>query len=221
MSPHYRFLVWDARGHGQSQPMGSSFSLDTYVQDMLAILDDMKVSQAVFCGQSLGGYIAQQIYFSAPERVQAIIIIGATPIAKAYSKFEIWVLKASLPLFRFWPYGHFTQAVARNTAQTQLVQDYALQAIRQVNREDFLSIWRAVTLAVDDQGQPELTIDVPLLLVHGDQDGVGSIKRDMPIWATQEKKATYHVIPNAGHNANQENPTFTNQVIVEFLARDR
>ena len=218
--PHYRVLVWDARGHGQSKPLGSGFSLDTCAQDMLAILDDIQVSQAVFCGQSLGGYVAQHIYFAAPEHVQAMIIIGSTPIAKAYSKVEIWILKASLSLFRLWPYDHFTKTLAKNTAQTQLVQDYALQAVRQVEQDDFLSIWKAVTLAIDDKGRPSLTIDVPLLLVHGDNDRIGSIKRDMPIWATKEKCAAYHIIPNAGHNANQDNPELTNRAIVDFLQQN-
>ncbi|MEO1300321.1 MAG: alpha/beta hydrolase, partial [Cyanobacteria bacterium J06636_16] len=171
-------------------------------------------------GQSLGGYIAQHIYFAAPERVHAMIIIGSTPIAKAYSKVEIWILKASLPLFQFWPYDHFAKTVAKNTAQTLLAQDYALQAIRQVERDDFLAVWKAVTLAIDARGRPELSIDVPLLLVHGDDDRTGSIKRDMPIWAAQEKNVTYQVIPNARHNANQDNPDFTNQVIVEFLRQN-
>ena len=217
--PHYRVLVWDACGHGLSKPLHSTFSLSTYAQDMLAILDDIQVSQVVLCGQSLGGYIAHHIYFTAPERVQAMIIIGSTPIAKAYSKLEVWALKATLPLFRLWPYEHLAKTVAKNTAQSPLVRDYAVQAVQQIERDDFLSIWRAVTLAVDDKGQPGLTIDVPLLLVHGDEDKTGTIKRDMPVWATKEKETTFYIIPNAGHNANQDNPDFTNQVIIEFLAK--
>ena len=59
--PRYRVLVWDARGHGLSKPLGDEFSLAGCAQDMLAILDEMGVAHAVFCGQSLGGYIAQHI----------------------------------------------------------------------------------------------------------------------------------------------------------------
>lgn len=214
---HYKVLVWDARGHGASKPIGSGFSLDICARDMLAILDDIQVSRAVFCGQSLGGYIAQHIYLTASQFVQAMIIIGSTPIAKAYSKLEVWALKASLPLFRFWPYNHFVKTLAKNTAQTQQARDYALQAARQIERDDFLSIWQAVTLAIDNKGTPGLTIDVPLLLVHGDRDRVGTIKRDMPVWAAREKEAAFDVIPKAGHNANQDNPEFTNRIIEAFL----
>jgi len=213
----YRVLVWDARGHGRSQPIGGGFSLTQCAQDMLAILDEVGLSQAILCGQSLGGYIAQRIYRRAAERVRAMIIIGSTPIAKAYSRWEIWALKVSLPLFRFWPYNHFTQTIARSTALLPAVQAYALQAARQVNKADFAAIWQAVTLAVDEKGDATFRIDVPLLLMHGDKDRAGTIRRDMPPWAKWEKEATYQVIPNASHNANQDNPAYTNQVIQTFL----
>ena len=215
--PNYRVLVWDARGHGKSQPIGAGFSLDICAQDMLAILDEVQAPQAIICGQSLGGYIAQKIYLLAPERVQAMMIIGSTPITKAYNKLEVWALKASLPLFRFWPYQHFVKTIARNTAQNTDVRAYALQATTQIEQVDFLSIWQAVTMAIDDKGIPQQTFDLPLLLIHGDKDRTGTIKRDMPLWSAWEPAATFHIIPNAGHNANQDNPDFTNRIILDFL----
>lgn len=218
LTADYRVLVWDARGHGRSQPIGAAFSLAVCARDMLAVLDDAGVTTAVIGGQSLGGYIAQTLYRIAPERVQALIIIGATPLAKAYSKAEVWALKATLPLFNVWPYGHFARTVARNTAVTGPVRDYALAAVRQIGRDDFLTIWKAVTLAIDDKGLPGFRVAVPLLLLHGDQDRTGTIRRDMPAWAASDPHADYQVIPSAGHNANQDNPAFTNRVIRAFLA---
>ncbi|MBE2224877.1 MAG: alpha/beta fold hydrolase [Anaerolineae bacterium] len=217
LAADYRVLVWDARGHGQSTPVGAGFNLDLCARDMLAVLDAVGVETAVIGGQSLGGYIAQTLYRIAPQRVQAMIVIGSTPIAKAYSKLEMWTLKATMPLFNVWPYGNFVNMVATNTAITPAVQEYALAAASQINRDDFLTIWKAVTLAVDDKGLPNFTIDVPLLLIHGDQDKTGTIRRDMPLWAAWEPQATYHVIPHAGHNANQDNAAFTNETIRTFL----
>jgi 3-oxoadipate enol-lactonase len=215
----YQVLAWDARGHGRSRPVGSGFSLELYAGDVLAILDEIGAAQAVLCGQSLGGYIAQHVYMLAPQRVRAMVIIGSTPLAKAYSRWEIWALKATMPLFKLWPYRHLTKVVAKNTAVTPAVREYALAAIRQISREDFLTIWQAVTLAVDEKGRPDLTIDVPLLLLHGEQDRTGTIRRDMPLWAAWEENAEYHVIPTAGHNANQDNAIVTNQLIETFLQK--
>jgi pimeloyl-ACP methyl ester carboxylesterase len=216
-APQYRVLVWDARGHGKSRPLGAGFSLERCAEDMLAIFAAQGVEQAILCGQSLGGYIAQYIYRLAPERVAALVLIGTTPIAKAYSRWEIWALKASVPLFRLWPYSHFTQTIARIHGRRPEVQAYMLQAARQIPKADFVTIWQAVSLAINEKGDPALHFDVPLLLLHGEHDRAGTIRRDMPQWASQEKTATYQVIPDAAHNANQDNPEFTNQVILTFL----
>jgi 3-oxoadipate enol-lactonase len=219
LTPQYRVLTWDARGHGRSQPMGAAFSLERCAEDMLAILDAQEVDRAILCGQSLGGYVAQHIYRLAPERVQGLIMIGTTPIAKAYSRWEVWALRASLPLFRLWPYNHFTQTIARIHGRRPEVQTYMLQAARQIPRDDFVAIWQAVTVSVNEKGDASLRLDVPLLLLHGDHDRAGTIRRDMPAWAKQEKHAVYQVIPDAAHNANQDNPAFTNQAVLTFLQR--
>ena len=218
--PHYQVLVLDVRGHGKSKPIGAGFSLEICAQDMLAILDGLRIQKAILCGQSMGGYIAQHFYMIAPQRVTAMIMIGSTPITKAYSRLEVWTLKATMPLFRIWPYGHFVEMVAKNTADLPQVREYALDAVQQIERDDFLTIWKAVTLAIDTKGYPNHTFDVPLLLIHGDNDRAGTIRRDMPWWAKREKGSTYYVVPDAGHNANQDNPEFTNEVILEFLQQN-
>ena len=64
---HFRVLTWDMRGHGLSRP--ASFSMPAAVQDLLDILDELQVSQALFVGHSLGGNLHQELVFHHPERV--------------------------------------------------------------------------------------------------------------------------------------------------------
>ena len=213
----YQVLVWDARGHGRSQPLGEGFSLDRCADDLLVVLDAIGATQAVLVGQSLGSYIAQYAYLRQPQRVQAMVSIGSTCIALPYAAWEIIGLRLSLPLMKLWPYGSFTQTVAKATALRPDVRDYALLAIGQIERRDFLTIWQAVTLAVDKNGIPGHKIAVPLLLIHGDQDHTGSIRRQAPSWAAYEPDVRYVVIPDASHNANQDNPTFFNETLGAFL----
>jgi pimeloyl-ACP methyl ester carboxylesterase len=165
----------------------------------------------------MGGYIAQYACLRQPQRVLALVSIGSTCIALPYSRLEVWALKATLPLFNLWPYDHFKRTVARNAARTPAVQAYMLDAINQLSREDFLAVWRAVSVAVDTRGRPGHHIAVPLLLTHGDGDSVGTIRRDAPKWAAYEPHARHEVIPDAGHNANQDNPAFFNRLLLDFL----
>nr|BAG55481.1 putative hydrolase [uncultured bacterium] len=217
LAPHVRLLVWDARAHGRSQPIGAGFSIARCTHDLLAVLDALSIDTAVVCGQSLGGYIAQELWRAAPQRVDALVLIGTTPLFKAYSGLEVFLLRASLPLFRIWPYGSLTRTIARQTAVTPAARAYALQACRQLTRADFLTVWEAVSLAVDRHGREDVAFDLPVLLLHGDQDRTGTIRRDMPRWAPELPRATYQVIPDAGHNANQDNPDATNAAILRFV----
>jgi pimeloyl-ACP methyl ester carboxylesterase len=213
----YRVLVWDARGQGQSQPMGDAFSLELCAEDLVAIMDHLGAGPAVLVGQSLGGYIAQVAYLRHPRRVQAMAVVGTTCIALPYSTWEIVALRASLPLFRLWPYGSLQRTTARATAIRPDVQAYAREAIGQIGRQDFIAIWQAISVAVDRRGLPGHRIQVPLLLTHGQHDRTGSIRRQAPAWAAYEPDVHYVVIPDAGHNANQDNPEFFNRVLLDWL----
>jgi len=213
----YRLLVWDARGHGRSRPISSSFILEDCADDLVAVLDHLKIQRAVLIGQSMGGYIAQQVYLRHPERVRAMVIIGAINIAFPYSKWEVWAVKLSLPLFNLWPYGNFTHTIAKTISIKPEVQTYALATINQLARAEFLTIWKAVTLVINEKGYPNHHIQVPFLLTHGDHDTTGSIRKQAPVWAAHEPDVRYVVIPEAGHNANQDNPAFFNKALLDFL----
>jgi 3-oxoadipate enol-lactonase len=213
----YRILVWDARGHGASRPLGSSFVLADCADDLIAILDHLNVKQAVLVGQSMGGYVAQEVYFRHSERVAAMVIIGAVNIAFAYSKTDVWMVKLSLPLLNVWPYNNLARTIAKSISIKPDVQTYALATIKQLSPKEFLTIWKAVTLVISERGYPGHHINVPFLLTHGDHDGTGSIRKQAPTWAAYEPDVKYVVIPDAGHNANQDNPTSFNQALREFL----
>lgn len=214
---YYRLLVWDARGHGLSLPLAGQFELPDCAKDLYAILEEEGVSEVVLIGQSMGGYISQYFYLKYHEKVKAMVVIGATSIAFAYPKWQIIALKASLPLFSLWPHRHFTETVARSTALRNDVRCYARKVLGDLDPRNFQAIWKAVTLSVNEKGIPDFKINVPFLVTHGDHDNAGVIRKQAPSWAASEKDVRYVVIPDASHNANQDNPDFFNKVLINFL----
>ena len=54
---------------------------------------------------------------------------------------------------------------------------------------------------------------------NGEHDGAGTIRRDIPRWAVYVPQPHYAVIPEVGHNANQDNARFFNDVRIGFLDR--
>jgi pimeloyl-ACP methyl ester carboxylesterase len=166
----------------------------------------------------MGAYVAQHLLRSHPQRVRALVVIGSTPIAFGLSRLEFYALQYSVPVFALWPYKSLKPYMARNTTLKEDVYQYALSAMNQIDRNTFLSIWSAVSSAVRIAGYPDFKIDVPFLLTHGETDRTGTIRRDGPRWAASDSHIQYVVVPQAGHNANQDNPTFFNRILLDFLA---
>jgi 3-oxoadipate enol-lactonase len=215
VAEEYRVLTWDVRGHGLSKPLGDTFSMELAADDLVAILDEIGVEQAVMVGQSMGSYISQEVLYRYPDRVAGLVSIGGTALIFEYSEAEKQALSASLPLLRLLPYDTLKPIIARNTAYTEEAQAYALEAVNQISREEFITIWEGVTGALrEEEGY---RIEVPLLITYGEHDNTGSIKSNSPEWAERDTDSVYHVIPDAGHNANQDNAEFFNELLMEFL----
>lgn len=214
----YRVLTWDIRGHGRSQPIGRvPIDVADMAEDLLAILDHLDVSGPICVGgQSLGGYVAQELVYREPERVAAVVIIGSTCITMPIARWEQWALQSSPWWFVPWPWPHLKRTVAKSTALRPQVRTYAETAIATMSKTDFVQIWRGVTRSMRPEAGYQ--IDVPLLLTHGDQDGTGNIARTAPAWAARDPYCRYEVIPDASHNANQDNPEHFNRVLLDFLA---
>lgn len=215
---YYRVLVWDCRGHGKSQPMGSEFSLRLLAEDMLAILKHENIQQAVIGGQSMGGMIAQELYRIAPELFLAMLIIDSTPISKAYSRLDVWATRWSVPILQLFPYGMLRRFIANTMVLNPQAREYGFHAIGQMSRQSFMIFWSGLAQAITREGIPNYQIHVPMLLMHGDRDRNGTIVRDAKDWAQSEPDVKYVIIPNAAHNANQDNPDYVNETILTFLS---
>jgi pimeloyl-ACP methyl ester carboxylesterase len=214
----YRVLVWDCRGHGKSQPSRKPFSISLTVDDLSAIMTRERIETAVLVGQSMGGFTAQMFYRSFPQMTQGLVLIGTTPIAKAYSWLDVQATRWSLPILRWWPYRNLKWVTAHTAALKQPAREYMLDAMGQISKATFLEIWQGVSAVITREGLGVWQLMTPTLLIHGERDRNGTIRRDAPEWVQREPKMIYVVIPDAAHNANQDNPQAVNEAILEFLS---
>lgn len=214
----YRVLVMDGRGHGLSRPMLQTPTIDDYAEDYLAVLDDRDIDQAVYLGQSLGAYVAQHAITRSPERCRALVVVGSTLISIPLSRLDAMALRASIPAFRFWPWKNLIRLTATSTARRPAARAYMAECLNSLGKHDFVRIWRAVNTTVSTTGFPPLPNDLPILWTHGDNDKAGNIARDIPAILDQPlQRLAYQVVPDASHNANQDNPDAFNAVLLDFL----
>jgi pimeloyl-ACP methyl ester carboxylesterase len=96
MVPHFardfRVVRMDLRGHGESQvPRADQpLTLARLTQDVLDLLDHLKIDAAHFLGVSGGGYLAQQIAIHHPQRALSILLFASRPGFKD-SKGAAWI----------------------------------------------------------------------------------------------------------------------------------
>ena len=73
----YRLIVWDCRGHGETQPVGPAekFSFGPMAEDLAALLDHLGVERAILGGISMGAGIAVRFAAQWPYRVEALVLV--------------------------------------------------------------------------------------------------------------------------------------------------
>jgi pimeloyl-ACP methyl ester carboxylesterase len=213
----YRVLNWDVRGHGLSQPMAEPFSLPLAVEDLLAIVDTLGVEKATFVGHSNGTYIAQELAFRHPERVQALVIADGTCITWKHTALDHWILRASGDLMALFPYETLKKAGLSQISANKSVQEYTYRAYSQISKQDFITIWKGLTRGL--HYEPGYRITQPLLLTHGADDATGDIRKIAPLWAAQTPNCQYEVIPDARHFVPLDQPELFTRLIMEFLEK--
>jgi 3-oxoadipate enol-lactonase len=78
LSPRYRVVRFDARGHGQTEaPMGP-YSFETLAADTIGLMDHLKIDRAHFLGLSMGGMVGQYIGLLHPKRVHELILVSTS-----------------------------------------------------------------------------------------------------------------------------------------------
>lgn len=213
----YNVIAWDARGHGKSRPINDAFTISDLADDAVGILKELKIATAVFVGQSEGGMIAQEIYRLHPTLVKGIVAIGSSPIMLTYTAFDVWLLNFSTSIIKLWPYRHFATALAKKTAIQPAVRAYAHRTVSVISKQEFITIWKSAVGSLSKEGYKDMHITVPLLITYGDKDTTGAVKQNNIRWKNYEKNAQLVVIPKSGHNANQDNPTFFNNLLKTFI----
>jgi len=74
LSRHFRVLRYDTRGHGKSSMPPGEYSFAQLAGDVAELLDHLDISQADFCGLSMGGPTGLQLALDHPQRVRRLVL---------------------------------------------------------------------------------------------------------------------------------------------------
>lgn len=211
----YRVLCWDAPAHGKSRPY-ANFSYRAAAGHLKDILEKEQIGQAVFVGQSMGGFVAQAFLGRYGEYARGFVGIDTAPFGKAYySASDQWWLRQVEWMARCFPHRVLVQAIARSCTCTEYAYGNMMAALGQYTKQEVCRLLGAAYAGFLAENT-DLEIPCPVLILVGERDRTGKVKQYCQAW---QKRTGYplHVIKNAAHNSNVDNYGQVNREIETFV----
>ena len=215
----HRVIAPDLAGFGNSHSVSDDHVslMDDYADDLQIVLDELDVeSSVVFCGLSMGGYIAWQFWKKHADRIQGLVLCDTRAIGDDAETKETRQRTARLVL---------------EQGSDPLADMMASKLFSPHVSDDVLAEVRKMIVDASPEGiaaasrgmaeRPDITswlpeIQCPSLLVAGEFDAI-STPAEMEEFARHIPHSRFSVIPAAGHMSPLENPHDFNDLLREFL----
>jgi non-heme chloroperoxidase len=224
----YRCIAHDRRGHGRSSQPWHGNDLDTYADDLAALVEQLDLKNAVHVGHSTGGgEVVRYIGRHGNKRVAKVVLIGAipplmlqtaanpggTPLA-AFDAIRAGVLADRSQFFKdlTLPFYGYNRPGAR--ASEGVREAFWLQGMT--------AGFPAAYFCIKAFSETDLTedlkkIEVPALILHGDDDQIVPIADSAPLAAKLVRHATLKVYPGAPHGLCTTHKEQVNADLLAFI----
>jgi pimeloyl-ACP methyl ester carboxylesterase len=198
LAPRHMVIVMDSRGHGRSTRDARPYGYDLMADDVVALMDALKMPKADIVGWSDGGILGLDLAMRYPDRVGKIFAFAANTITSGVKDdletnptFAAFITRARHEYANYSAtpkdYESFVEQISKMWASQPNWTDAELKAIR-----------------------------APVLVVDGDHDE--AIKREHTEYmAATIPGAGLLILPNASHFAFLQDPGFFNAAIMHFL----
>ena len=225
----YRVVAHDRRGHGRSTQTFDGHDMDTYAADAAAVVEHLDLRDVVHVGHSTGGgEVARYVACHGAGRVAKAVLISAVPPLMLKTEAN----PGGLPIEVF---DSFREGTASNRAQFFL--EVASGPFYGFNRRGatvsdgvIRNWWRQGMMggikahydgikafSETDFTEDLKTIDVPTLVMHGDDDQIVPIAASAELSITLLKNGTLKVYPGFSHGMCTINTDVINADLLAFI----
>jgi pimeloyl-ACP methyl ester carboxylesterase len=223
LADEFRVVLLDNRGVGESDAPPGPYSVPQMVGDAVTVLDAVGAARAHVVGVSLGGYIAQELAVTRPERVEKLVLLstavaagdGALPMPQrgidGFTRFPQLSREEGLRLLVENSLGD--HAVRERPELVDEVYRYRLE------HAPPLEAWQAQFAAGAGflhTSRPIEEIQAPTLVLHGGADAIVD-PRNAELLAQRIPNARLETIPDRGHLAMWQEPEWFAERLREFL----
>lgn len=221
ISQQRRVIAPDMVGFGYTdRPEDIVYSMDTWVQQALDLLDALELPRVDLVGNSFGGGLSLALAIRAPQRVRRLVLMGSVgvpfPITPGLD--AVWGYEPSLPAMK----GLLDVfAYDRQLVNDELAQLRYQASIRPGFQESFSAMFPAPRQRwVDAMASPEAAIRAlphETLIVHGREDRVIPLQNSLTLsrWIPNSQ---LHVLGHCGHWTQIEHTARFTRLVGDFLA---
>ena len=224
----YRCIAHDRRGHGRSSQPWHGNDMDTYADDLAALVDTLDLKGAVHVGHSTGGgEVARYIGRHGTKRVAKAVLIGSiTPLMlktaanpdglpiEAFDKIRAGVLADRSQFFQ----DLSTPFYGFNRPGAKVSQGLRDAFWRQGMLAGFPAAYRCIQAFSETDHTADLErFDVPTLIMHGDDDQIVPIGASARRSSRIVKGATLKVYPGLPHGMCSTHKDVINADLLAFL----
>jgi non-heme chloroperoxidase len=223
----FRCIAHDRRGHGRSSQPWSGNDMDTYADDLAELVQALDLKDAIHVGHSTGGgEVARYVGRHGTTRVSKVVLIGAitprmlqTPAnpgglpLKVFDDMRAGVLKDRSEFFK-----HLSVPFFGANRDDVVVSQGVLDTFWLIGMQaGFKNAYDCIKVFSETDFTEDLKkIDVPTLIVHGDDDQIVPIGASALMAANIVERVTLKIYKGAGHGLTTTLKDRLNADLLEF-----
>ena len=228
----YRVIAHDRRGHGRSDQTDDGNDMDTYAADVAALVTALDLKDAIHVGHSTGGgEVAHYVARAEPGRVAKAVLVdavppvmvkkdsnpGGTPI-EVFDGFRAALTANRAQFYLDIPTGPFYGFNRPGAKVSQgLIENWFRQSMMGSVKAGYECI---KAFSETDFTEDLKKIDIPVLVIHSEDDQIVPYADSGPLTAKLLKNSTFKSYKDLPHGCCQTHPEIINPEILSFLRRE-
>lgn len=221
LSPQFRVVAFDHRGHGESDPVPELFGMQDLIDDGIRVIEETDSAPCHWVGLSTGGFVGMRIALQRPDLIRSLVLMSTSAHAE--------------PFLKRAKYAGLTFAV--KTFGWKAVVGQALEILfgrtfsSDTSNRAVLDEWRSYIATRDPEGMSRFgnaiwsrrevisrfgEIDVPLLVILGGEDP-SFTEAEARAMADNAPHGEFLLLPDAGHISTLTHPEEVNSALLQFL----
>lgn len=205
----------DLPGFGGSAAIAAPETIAGYADLVARTLDALGVGRAVLLGHSMGSMIAQQFALERPERIERLVLYGASSTGNLPGRFETF--EATIERLRRVGIAEGGKAIVASWfVEREKHPAYAIycRMAEQADTETAIAAFRAIAAWQVTERLGEIA--VPTLVIGGDRDRSTEPAEQFRLWRGLPN-GQLCILPNCAHAAHLEQSALFTQILRRFL----